>query len=232
MNRTAFFYFLLILFLFFSCKNQKKSGSSGDADSELLYLDYQLTGEEGFDKLTLLALVRDGGPTGQGVLLKKPSGLKLDDEDFVVDSSAMDGVFYELYKTPEELKGEHSIVFTTIGENKYSNRFDFTPLTLLTPLPDTLRKEDILLELGGVDNIDEIRLLLTDTSFLGNGINRPDSVIDGKLLLKKEYLDKLAVGPVQLELVMEKETDLDESLAQGGRFYVYYTLRREFILVD
>ena len=119
------------------------------------------------------------------------------------------------------------------GKKEYVERFEFQPFALTADWTDTLHRVDHQLLLQGWGKNDQLRLLITDTSFLGNGINRLQPVAaEGSFILREADLQSLANGPVQLELIRESETPIQQSGKAGGKWSMNYHIRRELMLVD
>ncbi|MCY7309546.1 MAG: hypothetical protein LH619_02095 [Chitinophagaceae bacterium] len=217
--------------LLINCTNaDKKNGFSTDPDN--LYFDYQITAAEGNDNLTVLLQYRAGGEDGDGVSMADPGKIMLDGEMLLADSSKMTGTFYELHKPIAEFAGKHSIVFTDSNKKEYKEDFSFQPIFLLTRVADTAHRNDLVFEFEGLEAKDFIRVLMTDTSFANNGINRVDAVSNGRLVITYDDLDALANGPVQLEFIREYEKPVKNGTDEGGRLLITYSLKREFFLKD
>jgi hypothetical protein len=144
----------------------------------------------------------------------------------------MTGAFYELHKPMAGFEGKHTIAFTSFDNEEYKEEFTFRALSLLSEIPETISRDTLMLQLQGPDPIDSIRIVMTDTSRLGDGVNILDSVVNGRLVLTKDDFAELANGPVQLELILEKEIPIKNSTNAGGRIYISYSIRREFMLQD
>lgn len=228
-------FFALVCSIFFivlaGCSNEREPENSTEVDPEAIFLDYQVKGEEGNDLITVLLQFKYDDEYGGTLLLEKPGKVELDGEQIPADSSKVTGPFYEIQKPVEWLNGTHQIVFTDNNGEKFTQLFDFRTLSLLTPVPDTIHRADLNFEFPGGSE-DYIRLLLTDTSFTGNGINRLDTVRNGRLVINKKDLENLANGPVQLELIREEEKQLLDGDRERGRLVFSYSIKREFILVD
>jgi len=223
--------FFSILVLLINCTSaDKKNGSATDPDN--LYFDYQITAAEGNDNLTVLLQYRAGGEDGDGVSMADPGKIMLDGEMLLADSSKMTGTFYELHKPIAEFSGKHSIVFTDSNKKEYKEDFSFQPIFLLTRVADTAHRNNLVFEFEGLEAKDFIRVLMTDTSFANNGINRVDAVSNGRLVITKDDLDALANGPVQLEFIREYEKPVKNGTDEGGRLLITYSLKREFFLKD
>jgi len=156
----------------------------------------------------------------------------LDGEGLPADSTKITGTFYELHKPIAEFSGKHSIVFTDLNKKEYKEDFSFEPVVLVTPVADTAQRNDLVFEFEGLEAKDYIRVLMTDTSFVNNGINRVDAVINGRLVITKADLESLANGPVQLEFIREYEKPVKKDTKEGGRLLITYSLKREFVLMD
>lgn len=217
--------------LLISCTNTDKENVH-IADPDNIYFDYQVTAAEGNDNLTVLLQYRAGGDEADGIFITEPGKIMLDGEVLPADSNKMSGTFYELHKPIAEFSGKHSIVFTDIDKKEYKEDFSFQPVVLLTPIADTTQRNDLVFEFEGLEAKDYIGVLMTDTSFINNGINRMDTVVNGKLVITKADLESLANGPVQLEFIWEYERPIKKSTGGGGRLLITYSLKREFVLKD
>ncbi len=220
-------FFLLISSLFFACKNPQLNEDPVDPDA--IYFDYKITAEEGNDNLTVMLQFRDG-EEGDAVSIPGPGSVLLDGELLEEDSTKMTGVFYEIHKPIAGFAGKHSIVFTNADKKQYKEEFEFKPMNLLKPIPDSLRRNDLILELDGIDEKELLTILLTDTSSYHDGINKTDSVVNGRLVITRADLDNLSNGPVQLEIIREIERPVHARTKEGGRLLIRYSLRREFFL--
>ncbi|MEO7922542.1 MAG: hypothetical protein ABIR30_02605 [Chitinophagaceae bacterium] len=231
MKRFFVPFFCLLSIILFACTNSREPENSTEVEPESIFLDYQVRGEEGNNLITVLLQFRFEDEYGGTLLLEEPSRVELDGEQIPADSSKITGPFYEIQKPVEWLNGTHHIVFTGSDKKKNSQPFKFRLLSLLTPVPDTIHRADLIFEFAGIEE-DHIRLLLTDTCFTGIGINRLDTVRNGRLVIDKAELDNLFNGPVQLELIREYEKPLMTGDMERGRIVFSYSIKREFILVD
>jgi hypothetical protein len=212
------------------CTNEE-IGNSKDVDQDAIFFDYQVFGGEGNDYVTVLLQYRFGGPRGTTLLLESPSAVQLDGKPFPADSTKMTGAYYELQFPISSFDGEHTIVFTDVNKKEYRETFRFATLVLATAPGDTISKEnDLQFELEGLDPEDYIRVVLTDTSRVNEGVNRLDTVKNGKLTISREDLEQLASGPLQLVLTRENEKPVKNGSPEGGRILLNYELRRELHL--
>jgi hypothetical protein len=230
MNRLASI-LILISFIYSSC-NSNEIGGSKDVNPESIYFDYKITGEEGKDDITVMLQYRFAGANGTTLVLDEPSKVELDGQAIRVDSSRMTGAYYEVLKPLKEFTGKHSIVFTDLDKKQYKEEFSFQPITLRAKLPESIKRDDLIFELDGLEPVDYVRVLLTDTSFASDGINRVDTVKNGRVMISKEDLEKVVNGPVHLELYKEVEKPLKERTREGGALYISYGLKREFLLKE
>lgn len=232
MNRLLFSFLTFSFLIFFSCTSNE-IGNVKDVNPETIYFDYRIWGEEGNDQVTVKLQYRFGGPSGTTLLLEEPSKVELDGELLKADSSSFSGVYYEVQKPLASFAGRHTIVFTDMKKKQYKETFNFQPITLETEIPDTILRSRIVFKFRGLDGPDYIRILMTDTSFTGEGINRLDTVYkDGLVTIRKEEIGDLENGPVQLELIRETDREVKNGTSEGGRIVITYSLRREFILRD
>ncbi|HEX7847096.1 MAG TPA: hypothetical protein VF476_14945 [Chitinophagaceae bacterium] len=230
MNRS-FWLLLVVSALFVSC-NSNEIGNSKDVNPETIWFDYKVWGEEGDEDITVMLQFRYAGPNGTTLLLEDPSKVELDGEFIKADSSKMTGAFYEMLKPVSAFHGKHSIVFTDINKKQYKEEFRFSPVSLLTEVPAEIPRGDLVFELEGLEPVDYVRVLLTDTSYTSDGINRVDTVKNGKLVIPKADLKGLVNGPIHLELIKEDERRVKNGTPEGGVLSISYALRREFLLKD
>ncbi len=230
--RTADFFVLLAICLpaiLVSCKSKDKNLPAKNV-TDNIYFDYKISAEEGYDNLTVLLKYRDGDKTGEAFSPAVLENVKLDEEILVADSSKMNGVFYEIQKPISVFAGKHYITFSTTDGSAYKEEINFSPMLLTTRIPETIHREDLVLDFAGLENEDFVRIVLTDTSFFNDGINRIDTILNNQLILSKKDLENLADGPILLEFIREFERPIKNAGEAGGRVRINYTLRRSFNL--
>lgn len=235
MNRTCSLFILATAFISIfslgSCTSNE-IGNSKDVNPESIYFDYKVWGEEGNKDVTVMLQYRFAGPNGTTLVLDEPAKVELDGEIIRADSSKMSGAYYEVIKPVREFTGNHSIVFTNLEKKQYKEEFNFQPVILRTKIPAELKRGDLQFELDGLDPVDYVRVLITDTSFESEDINRIDTVRNGRVVVKGEDLKKLVNGPIHLELSKEFDKPVKNRTREGGRLSFSYGLKREFLLKD
>ncbi len=197
-----------------------------------IYFDYQVWGAEGDDDISVLLQYRLEDAGGSTLVLDEPAKVELDGQEIKVDSSKMTGAYYEVLKPLKEFTGKHDIVFTDLNKKQYREEFSFQPISLLTKVPEIVQRRNLNFQLDGLDSVDYVRVLLNDTSFTSEGINRIDTVKNGLIILTKNDLKKVVNGPVYLELYKEENKPVKNGTIAGGQLSVSYGLRREFVLKD
>ena len=222
--------FFIAAFILISCRN--KNSENNEVNPETIYFDYKITAEEGNDNLTIVLQYRDGNEEGETFPIKEPGKILFDGKQVPADSTNMTGIFYEINKPIATFAGKHHIFFTDITGKEYKEEFDFQPFSLLTTVADTLQRGELFFELIGLEAEDYVRVLLSDTSFANDGINRIDTVRDGRIIISGTDLQNLANGPIQLEFIRENERPVKKGTEAGGKFSINYSLKREFILRD
>ncbi|MES1215092.1 MAG: hypothetical protein ABUT20_06225, partial [Bacteroidota bacterium] len=175
---------------------------------------------------------RFAGENGTTLVLNSPSKAELDGELIKADSSKMTGAFYEIMKPVKEFSGKHTITFTDINKKQYNEEFSFQPIVLLTEIPKEIERGDLLFELEGLNPLDHVRVVVTDTSFASEEINRVDTVKNGRVIISKKDLETIVNGPVHLSLYKEDEKPVKNGTSEGGRLSISYGLKREFVLKD
>lgn len=214
--------------MLYACVNF--NGQEPAAGPDELYFNYKIFGEEGNDSVTVILKFHEYNEYGPAVLFN--GTVLLDGIPVPVDSTRMTGPFYSVTKPVRAFTGRHSIVVTASNNKKYREDFTFKPFAFRSGIADTLSRDKLVLLFEGLDNKDVVRVLMTDTSYTGEGINRLDTVWHNKLTISRNELLLLQNGPVNMELIRENERPLQSSTEAGGTLSVYYTIRREFWLKD
>ncbi|MGQ0739230.1 MAG: hypothetical protein ACT4OJ_09245 [Bacteroidota bacterium] len=204
----------------------------GEAGPEDIYLDYKIWGEEGEDSVMVMLQFREYDAYGPTIRIDGPGSVTLDGKKIPGDSSKMTGPYYAVTRQVKEFTGLHTIVFTSADKVKHKEEFYFRPFTLKTQITDTLKRDRLSLQFEGLEKRDIVRVLLTDTSLTGDGINRLDTIWNNKLTLTRNALSYLENGPIHLELIKELEKPVENHTGAGGTILILYTIRREFVLQD
>lgn len=207
-------------------------GQDQQVDPDDLFFDYKIWGEQGNDSVTVMLFFRNGGPTGPPVRIAEPGSVRLDGEQLQPDSNAMTGVFYTAHREVGQFTGKHSILYTDVNRRTYREDFVFRPMTFRSPLPDTIRRARLIVQLDGVDKMDVVRVLVSDTSYPGEGIDRMDTVWNSQVVLTRNALSYIHSGPVYLELSREKEWPIEQGHETRGLVTITYTIRKELTLID
>lgn len=235
MNR--FIILTLISFFFISCTGEfgctsNEIGSSKDVNPDAVFFDYEIWSEEGRENVTVNLQYRMGGPNGTTLILDKPSKVLLDGEELTVDSANLSGAYYEAQKPLTAFAGKHTITFIDLNKKEYKEEFVFTPFIIDPDVPAVLTRGDLVFDLKGLNPVDYIRVVITDTSFESHDINDVDTVKNGRLVLLAERLSVLKSGPVNLQFYKELEKPVKNGTKEGGKLSVTYGLKREFELVE
>lgn len=222
-------FIVIVLAQLAACKSDE--GKPGPReDTGILYLDYGVWGDEERNMVTLTLRYRKEDADGDPVLLSLPAGVTFDGEELLPDSSVMNGVYYETSTSVPDFEGVHQIVFTDKSGQIYTEEFSFSPMILRSELPAVLPGNELIVELGGIDSGEHIHVVMTDTSFYGPGIDKIDTVRNGRLVISGDELKKLKSGPVFLELYQEEKRPLQSSMAAGGIMTRSYNIKRTFDL--
>lgn len=211
------------------------SGSTGqqpEASTDELFFDYKITGEEGNDSITVLLQFKLFTEYGPSLLLPQGASVILDGHQIFADSTPMSGPYYARTIALKDFSGKHQVLLTAADKRKFKEEFSFRSFLLKTELPDTLARDKMELLLEGLAGKDVVRIVITDTSFTGEGINRVDTVLGNRLVISRADLSVLQSGPVNMELIGETERPVANGTEAGGTLVMYYTVRREFWLRD
>jgi hypothetical protein len=95
-----------------------------------------------------------------------------------------------------------------------------------------LNRGDLVFNFKGLDPVDYLIVVLTDTSFASADINDVDTVRNGQLVIRADRLSALINGPIHLQFYREQTLPLKKSTQEGGKFMISYGLKRDFELKD
>lgn len=216
-------------FLVVACTNNE-SGVKKKIDPEAIYFDYRVWGDEEGSDVTVRLQYFMGYGEGSTILWESPGKVEFDGEFLQGDSSRMNGYYYEVRIPVENFAGKHSIVFTDLNGKQYIEEFSFSLISLKKELPPVLRREELVLELAGLDSGGIVQVLVTDTAFYSRGIDRMDTVRNDSIIITPRDLESLKNGPVYLEIYKDEEWPLKEAGKGGGRLFLSYGLKRAFEL--
>jgi len=234
MNRTNFLASILIsisIFSLLSCTSNE-IGNSKDVNPDAVFFDYDIRAEEGNEDVTVNLQYRMGGKNGTTLVLDEPSKVMLDGEQLKVDSAKVTGAYYETQKPFDSFAGKHTISFTDLNKKEYNEEFEFTPFTLEANVPSTLNRGDLVFNFKGLDSIDYLSVILTDTSYTSDDINDIDTVRNGRLVITADRLSALINGHIHLQFFRERTLPLKNPTKEGGKFVITYGLKRDFELKD
>jgi len=237
MDHSKICFPLLVSLLIVSCTgnfncNSNEIGNSKDVNPDVVFFDYSIRAEEGKEEVIVKLQYRMGGPNGTTLILDEPSKVELDGEKLPLDSAKLTGAYYEVLKSLPTFSGKHTIVFTDLNKKQYKEEFDFSPFTIDPPVPVSLSRGELVFDLKGLDSIDYVRVVLTDTSFYSDDINEIDTVRNGKVVISAERLSTLTNGPINLEFYKEIEKPVENGTPEGGKIFITYGLKRGFELKD
>lgn len=230
MDKWRYLYLFFLLVGFAACKNEDNTPVEKRTDA--LFFDYSVIAEEGREMVSCLFRFREGGLDGDPVTLSETVMLTFDGLEIAADSARMAGTFYEIMLPLNQFEGEHTVLFRAPSGREYTETFYFQPFSLKNELPSTISRKNFKLELDGLAENDRIAIIMTDTAFLSNDLNRLDTVQNGVLSIPAERLTEVTNGPVVLQLHKEENKRLKNSPRQGGRLLISYGLQREFVLKD
>jgi hypothetical protein len=223
--------FLVSLVFIFSCTSNE-IGNSKDVNPDAVFFDYEIWAEEGKEDVTVNLQYRMGGKNGTTLVLDEPSKVMLDGEQLKVDSAKVTGAYYEVQRPLSSFTGKHMISFIDLNKKEYNEEFEFRPFTLEPDVPSTLNRGDLVFNFKGLEPIDYLGVILTDTSFTSHDINDIDTVRNGRLVIKADRLSALINGPIHLQFYREQLLPLKKPTKEGGKFMITYGLKRDFELKD
>lgn len=231
MNKFITPLFICVNICFVSCANNE-SINNKSLTSSSIYFDYQVWGDEESKEVTVKLQYRYKSAEGITILPDHTGKVEFDGQVIEADTSRMNGFYYEAMFPLANSGGEHTIVFTDPDDKQYKEGFDFPIIFLKNKLPLVIQREDLVIELAGLDTGKIVRVLLTDTSFYSRDIDKTDTIRNGKITITQRDLENLKNGPVHIEIFKEEERPLKEATTAGGCLYLSYSLKRVLELKD
>lgn len=210
--------------------NNEEIGKAKDVNPETVYFDYRVSGDEATGRTTVRLQFRFAGPGGTTLVLENPSQVTLDGRVLPVDSSRFNGAYYEADIATDSFAGKHEIIFTGSGGKKYTEQFTYSPFSLAALADSLSGKQDLVLEIIGLEDGEPLHVMMTDTSFRGNGIEQIEKIKQGKIVIPAALLAQLKPGPIYLDLTSDIRRNLRDTTSEGGALLLNYRLKREFWL--
>ena len=233
MSRTKLFISALTLTTtFFLCScTSNEIGNSKDVNPDAVFFDYRIWADESREDVTVNLQYRMGGKNGTTLVLDEPSKVLFDGEQLQPDSAKVTGAYYEIQRPFSSFAGMHTITFTDLNKKEYKEEFEFVPFSVDSISP-VMHRGDLVFTFQGLDPVDYLNVILTDTSFTSADINDMDSIRNGKLIISANRLSALENGPINLQFYKEIVKPLKSSTKEGGKLFISYGLKREFELKD
>lgn len=216
--------FAALLLTFCACSNNENQPAAETAEPPEIWVQYKVWAEEGDSLVAGMLQFFTDSTMEQTLRLEQPSGIALDGQQLAADSAAMVGAYYEFQAPAQQFAGTHQLKFTDLDKNVFTDNFSFYPFRLDEKFPAVLSVQDHRLELDGIPDGSAVRVVLTDISGDGQGINELVQVNDGSVLLPAAYWQQLAPGPVIVHLSAEEERPLESRLQ--GQLLVTYGVSR------
>lgn len=229
MNRTLLLLGIVALLTLDAC-DDVEIGKAKDVNPETVYFDYLVSSGESNEYVTVKAQYRFAGPNGTTLLLEDPAKVLLDGQPLKMDSSSFSGVYYELMLPKSGFIGKHEIAFTDMSGKEFREEFEFDTLFIAGGLSDTVGRKDIEVELKGITADDLLQVVVTDTVASRDGIQRIDTIKDGRLRISVEDLAEFSPGPLFLDLSKESSRPVKNGTKEGGTITITYHLLRELEL--
>jgi hypothetical protein len=132
MNQRIIASVTVLSLLFASCKDEEIGGIKDVAQNKI-YQQYDVRHDEGEPSVMVKATLRFAGKNGTTLVLDAPSSIRFDGKEVQVDSTKMEGAFYQFNLPAGNFTGKHSFSFTDINAKSYNNEFVFDVFDLTIP---------------------------------------------------------------------------------------------------
>ncbi len=214
------------LLLLASCKSNE-IGNSKDVNPDAIYQEYNVSAIEGESEATFTAQFRFGGVNGTTLVLNDKSQVSFDGKALTVDSSGGMGAYYQTKLPMASAAGKHNCTFTDGNEKNYTNTCSLLPFTLTTIFTKPIAQGNLELNFSGLQDNDEINISISDTSYLSryHDMDTTVKISGGKVVIAARQINKLAPGPITIDVSKEENTNLKEATKEGGAIMYRYQLR-------
>ena len=198
---------------------------------EELFHDYQITGEEGAEQVSILVQFRERNSYGPTVELMNGSNIELDGIPLQLNKETRSGPIYVASRTVNEFAGKHQLVYTNGKGKKWRQELDFSVFGLIDTnlFKKPVDSSGFELSIRSSSPVRRLRVLMTDTSYAGKEVDEKKTVTQNRLSVLAADLKGLKPGPIQLELVSEYHRTMEGKGQLWGTLHVAYTVRREFL---
>ena len=111
MFRKCFFALMLYVTIVLLGCTSNEIGYSKEVSPEAVYFDYTIWGDEESGNVTAKFQYRFGGPNGTTLVLEDPAKVEFDGELLPVDSSRMNGDWYEVNRLLKNFVGRQQVLY-------------------------------------------------------------------------------------------------------------------------
>ncbi|MEI6122204.1 MAG: hypothetical protein WCQ95_01110 [Bacteroidota bacterium] len=223
--KTFFYSFVLVLIIFLaSCVSNEVANSDTVKQSEI-YQSYSVSYDSGEKELTATATFRFGGSSGTTLLLTKPADVTFDNEQMPQEQNFFSGAFYQIFRQTN-YKPFYSFVYGDCDKNKYANTACIVPVEI-SKFPVTADKSKGI----GVEwvlplrNNENITLYVEDNAH--NTCSDYTNIVGTtSLSIKPSALKNIVSGLVNIYLIRESNSSLENATHLGGNMYSKYTSKK------
>ena len=213
------------ILLLAGCKSNE-IGNSKDVNPDAIYQEYSVLVTED-SEATFNAQFRFGGDNGTTLVLNDKSQVSFDGKALAVDSSDGMGAYYQTKLPNAFAAGNHKWTFTYNNEKSYTNAITLQPFTLITNFAKPLPQANLELHFSGLQDNDEINISISDTSYLSRyqDVDTTLKINGGKVIIAASQINKLAPGPLNIDVSKEQNISLKEATKEGGAILYRYRLQ-------
>jgi hypothetical protein len=217
---------ICIISAMISCTSSE-TGDSKDVAQDKIYQSYNISYNEGDEKLSATAVFRFAGSNGTTLVLNDPSKIELDSEQIKVDSSKFRGAFYEVARIPAQWFGKHEWKFTDLSKKTYTNEFSFDAFKWNVPPKSASKSKPLPLNFItsslGTDGYIEVSTVGSDSSF--SYTQGPLTIKPFSVSIPVEYLQKQKQSTLTLTATRVQQIKLTQNTIEGGTFIIRYSLK-------
>lgn len=209
------------ILLFAQCASNETANSDTVKQSEI-FQNYSVSYNMAEKELTATATFRFGGANGTTLLLVKPSNVLFENQEMPNENNVFSGSYYEM-NLQAGMKPGYQFVYTDGDGKSYANRAVIIPAEI-TSAPRLIDKNEgfsVTWEYP-LQNGENIHLYVEDKS--GNTSSVYNNAVGTTTMkMNPEELKNLKTGEVNVFLVRENSSSLENATHLGGNMLVKYT---------
>ena len=222
MKKTYILFSTLTILLFISSCVSNETANSDTVKQTEIYQGYNITYNAGEKELSADATFRFGGSAGTTLILNSPAGVTFNDEAMAMGKSIFSGTFYEINKQVNFNNG-FKFIYTDTDKKVYTNKASIETIEFDNAPTKASLKEGFTISWKGksLGNNETVYLSIEDKNSFNKSIST-NIAGTNEIKVTSTDLKDLKPGSVNLTLIREISSSLNEATHLGGKLHIKY----------